>query len=283
MRTSSGRAPRRSTFAAIPWLLLACEFAGTALLVAAGLSLVIVAFGVGSPIAAAIPSPALRRVLVGFGFGCVGAAIAVSPLGKVSGAHINPAVTLAFWLKGAIGAPLALGYAAAQLAGAVVGALPLLAWGRLGASVGFGVTVPGAGFGAGAALLGETATTVALVLGLFRFVGSRRLRPFTPLLFPLLYAVMVGLEAPVSGTSTNPARSLGPAVVAGVWRSWWVYLVGPVAGAFIAAGVHAGTWLCRFEVTIAKLYHFGHDPHGVLHGRDRSADPGRSAGRRSPV
>ena len=276
-------APRRLTPAKVPLLLLASEFAGTALLVAAGVSLVILDFGAGSPVVAAIPSAALRRVMTGFGFGCVGALIAVSALGKASGAHINPVVTLAFWLKGAIAGRLAIGYAAAQLAGAVAGALPLLAWGRMGASIDFGVTVPGAGFGAPAAAMGEAVTTAALVLGLFAFLGAPRLRPFTPLLFPFLYAVMVGLEAPVSGTSTNPARSLGPAVVAGVWRGWWAYLVGPLAGTLVAAGIHAGTWLSRLEVEVAKLYHFEHDPHGVLHGGNRRASGRRSASPGSPV
>ncbi len=276
-KTALGARPRL-TASRTPWISFACEFAGTALLVVAGLSLVIVDFGAGSPVAAAIPSPALRRALTGFGFGCVGALIAVSVLGKVSGAHINPVVTLAFWCKGVIGGRHALGYAAAQLAGGVAGALPLLAWGRLGRSVGFGATVPGAGFSTAAALVGETATTFALVLGVFTFLGARRLRPFTPLLFPALYAAMVWLEGPVSGTSTNPARSLGPAVVAGVWTGWWVYLVGPVAGALAAVGIHSGTWLRRFEIRVAKLYHFDHDPRGTLHG----PKPGSLAGARRP-
>lgn len=248
----------------VPAPLLVAEFAGTALLIAVGVSIVIVDFGTGSPVLSLLPEAGVRRLLTGFGFGVVGALIAVSPIGKVSGAHINPVVTLAFWLKGTIGGRLALAYVAAQLAGAVVGALPLLAWGRMGESVWFGATHPGTGFGPGAALLGEVATTTALVLGLFLFVGHGRLRPFTPLLFPALYAVMVYLEAPVSGTSTNPARSLGPAVVAATWNGWWVYLVGPVMGALFGAGIHGITWVRRFEVEIAKLYHFEHDPHGVL-------------------
>ncbi len=265
MPKTTGGAPRRLQASRVPWLLFACEFAGTALLVAAGVSLVIVDFGAGGPVAATLPSAALRRALTGFGFGCVGALIAVSVLGKVSGAHINPVVTLAFWLKGAIGWRNALGYIAAQLAGGVAGALPLLAWGRFGGSVGFGATVPGAGFSTAAALVGEIVTTFALVLGVFTFLGAPRLRPFTPLLFPALYAAMVWLEGPISGTSTNPARSLGPAVVAGVWSGWWVYLVGPVTGALAAVGIHGGTWLRRFEIRVAKLYHFSHDPRGVLH------------------
>jgi aquaporin Z len=263
----------RATVAEVPGGLLIAEFAGTALLVAAGVSLVIADFGVGGPIAGAVPAAGLRRLLTGFGFGCVGAMIAVSPIGRISGAHINPVVTAAFWLKGKMRGSLALGYVVAQLAGAIVGALPLLLWGKVGASVRFGATMPGDGFGLTAALAGETATTAALVGGLFLFVGHRRLRKFTPLLFPFLYAVMVYLEAPISGTSTNPARTLGPAVVSGAWRGWWVYWLGPVAGALLAVGAHTFTWMRKFEIEVAKLYHFEHDPHGVFRTSRRLVAP----------
>ncbi len=275
MATSEATRPRRPGRMGVPWPLLAAEFAGTALLVGVGVSLVILDFGSGSPVAAAIPSEAVRRALTGFGFGCVGALIALSPVGRVSGAHINPAVTLAFWLNGTMRGGLAAAYAAAQLAGGVAGALPLLAWGRVGASVRYGATVPGAGVGAWAAAAGEAAATAALVVSLFAFVGHARLRPFTPLLFPALYAVMVWLEAPISGTSTNPARTVGPALVAGAWDAWWAYLAGPVAGTVLGVALHRFTWLQRFEVEISKLYHFGHDPHGVLCRRV----PGGAGGR----
>jgi aquaporin Z len=249
----------------VPAQLLVAEFAGTALLVAVGVSIVIVDFGSGSPIVTALPGAGLRRLLTGFGFGTVGALVAVSPIGRASGAHINPVVTLAFWLKGALRGRLTLAYIVAQLAGAVVGALPLLLWGRVGASVRFGATVPGSGWSPTAALAGEVVTTFALILGLFLFLGHRRLRPFTPLLFPFLYAIMVYLEAPISGTSTNPARSLGPAVIANLWHGWWVYWAGPLGGAVLGAATHTFTWVRRFEVEVAKLYHFEHDPHGVFH------------------
>jgi aquaporin Z len=237
----------------------------------AGLSVVILLFGAGSPLAVFLPPPGARRLVAGFLFGTIGALIATSPLGKASGAHLNPAVTLAFWLKGTIGGKHALAYVVAQLTGAVVGCLPLLAWGAMGQSVEFGATLPGAGASAPAALFGEAVTTLALVLGLFLFLGHRPLRPFTPLLFPFLYATMVFLEAPISGTSTNPARSLGPAVVAAAWRDWWVYWLGPLLGTLAGAGLHGLPLLRRFEVEVAKLYHFDHDPHGVFGRRHRDA------------
>lgn len=252
---------------ALPWGAFLSELVGTALLVAVGLSIVILAFGSGSPVPRVIPDAGLRRLLTGFLFGSTGALIALSPVGKHSGAHINPVVTLAFWLMGKMRAGHVAGFVAAQLAGAIVGAVPLLAWGGMGGSVAFGATVPGAAYGSGRALAGETVTTFALVAGLFFFLRHRSIRAFTPALFPMLYAVMVFLEAPVSGTSTNPARSLGPAVVAGSWHGWWVYWIGPVLGAVLGVAVYRLTWLRRLEIEVAKLYHFEHDPHGIFHPR----------------
>ena len=80
----------------LPWQLFLSEMIGTGLLLLGGLSLVILAFGEGSPGAAIVPSVKLRQILTGFLFGCVGTAITLSPVGAVSGAHINPAVTLGF-------------------------------------------------------------------------------------------------------------------------------------------------------------------------------------------
>jgi aquaporin Z len=248
-----------------PFLHLAAEFLGTALLVAIGLSFVILDFGAGSPMPNILPSAGLRRLLTGFLFGSTGALIALSPLGRISGAHINPVVSMAFWVKGKLRGTHALGYALSQLAGAIAGSLPLLAWGRIGRSVDFGATQPGGGVWL--ALLGEAATTFAMILLLLFFVSHKPIRRFTPALFPFLYAVMVFLEAPVSGTSTNPARSLGPAVLSGDWRAWWVYWAGPLLGALLAVAVHSGSWLNRLEIEVAKLYHFEHDPHGVFHWR----------------
>jgi len=128
--------------------LYAAEFVGTALLVGVGVSVVVVMFGQGSPVPGLLPNLGLRRFLTGGLFGAVAALIAVSTLGRISGAHINPAVTLAFWLKGKLAWRDAVGYASAQIAGGVAGALALLGWGSTGRSVDLGVTLPGAGVSA---------------------------------------------------------------------------------------------------------------------------------------
>jgi aquaporin Z len=83
---------------------------------------------------------------MGFLFGSAGAAIALSPVGKESGAHINPVVTMAFWLFRKIDSRLAMAYVLAQLAGAIMGTLPLVFWGQMGSSVAFGATLPGEGY-----------------------------------------------------------------------------------------------------------------------------------------
>jgi len=245
-----------------PWPLYGAELAGTGLLVAVGCSIVILDFGAGSPVARLLPSPEARRALTGFLFGTTGALIALSPVGKVSGAHLNPAVTLAFWLVGRLRTRVALGYVLAQLAGGALGAVALRGWGAMGASVAYAATLPG--HGEWAAVLGEAAATFALIAGLLAFLGHPRLRRFTPALFPPLYALLVWIEAPLSGASTNPARSLGPGLVAGAMGGWWVYWLGPLAGTIAAVALQRAPRLRSHEVEVAKVTHFAHDRYGVF-------------------
>jgi glycerol uptake facilitator-like aquaporin len=103
----------------IPCALFVSEMIGTALLVLVGMSLVILMFGNGTPMAHLIPSEGLRRLITGFLFGTTGVCIALSPVGKVSGAHINPVVTLAFRLMGKLDLPATIGYIASQLIGSI--------------------------------------------------------------------------------------------------------------------------------------------------------------------
>jgi aquaporin Z len=240
----------------LPWMLFVSELIGTALLVLVGLSLVIFMFGTGTPMARLIPSEGLRRLITGFFFGTTGACISLSTVGKVSGAHINPVVTLAFRLMGKLDLKTTLGYMGAQLIGAVVGSLPLLLWGAMGKSVDFGSTLPGPGYTLSMVFLGEVLTTFTMITLLAVFLGFRTIRPFTPAIFPPLYAIMVWAEAPISGTSTNPARSLGPAFISGQWQAWWIYWIGPMAGMLLA--VLACSFLAK-RIEVAKLYYFESD------------------------
>lgn len=219
-------------------------------------------FGEGSPMAVLIPEVWIRRTITGFLFGGTGALIALSAIGKESGAHINPVVTMVFWLFRKIDHRTVGIYVIAQLIGAIVGCLPLLLlWGQMGRSIAFGATYPGEGYTEMNALAGEVLTTFIMVALLAVFLGFRNTRPYTPAIFPVLYAIMVPLEAAISGTSTNPARSLGPAVISGVWQSWWIYLAGPLIGALLAALLTS--FLAR-KITVAKLYHFDSDRDGLF-------------------
>jgi aquaporin Z len=237
------------------------EFTGTALLLLVGLSIVIFMFGSGSPMAEIIPNVKVRQSLTGFLFGSVGLFITLSPVGKISGAHINPAVTMVFWLFKKIEGRIAITYILSQLTGAIVGCVPLLLWGAMGRSIHFGGTAPGVNYTVPEALVGEIVTTFTLVILLILFIAFRQTRRFTPFMVPLLYAIMVPLEADISGISTNPARSLGPAIISGEWTSWWIYWIGPFTGAFLAS--LAGSLLAK-RITIAKLYHFESESEGDI-------------------
>ena len=241
--------------------LFMAEMSGTALLLLVGLSSVIFMFAETSPFVALVPSLTLRRVINGFFFGSVGATIALSPIGQVSGAHVNPIVTMGFWLTGKLTGKAAIGYVVAQFLGAVLGCLPLLLWGSLGRSISYGTTVPGQGYSIPTVIFGEVVTTFCLIAVLCVFLAFHRLRRYTPFMIPFLFAIMVPLEAGISGTSVNPARSFGPSVISGVWDGWWIYWVGPLLGGLLAMLV-CNSLAKRIEV--AKLYYFDSDPEGIV-------------------
>jgi aquaporin Z len=125
-----------------------------------------------------------------------------------------------------------LGYILAQMIGAVIGCLPLLLWGDLGKSIQYGITLPGPD-GVWVAFLGEVFVTGSLIFYLYVFIGSKKLRDFTPYGIPFLYGLLNLLEAPLSGDSTNPARSFGPAVIAGNFDHYWIYCLAPLTGTVI--------------------------------------------------
>jgi aquaporin Z len=235
-----------------PALYLA-EAAGTALLVAVGLSIVIAIFGRGSALADWLPSAPWRRAIAGGCFGTVGALIAVSPLGRISGAHINPAVSLAFWLEGKLAWRDLLGYVLAQAVGAVLGAVALLLWGDIGRSVSFGATTAGPGVSVWLAFGGEVFATMALVLAIFITASHERTRRFTPWTVPPLFAWLVWWEAPLSGASANPARSFGPALMSGLWDDFWIYLIAPSLGAALAVVLLRVELFGEHRVPVARV------------------------------
>lgn len=189
-----------------------------------------------SPLREALPSDLARRGLMGLAMGATAIAIVYSPWGKRSGAHINPAVTLAFLRLGKVRPVDAVFYVLAQTLGAIVGvALSYVALGRALShpTTHFVVTAPGAG-GVGVAFLAEVGIS-ALLMTTVLVVSSSRWSRCTGLACGALVAAYITFEAPLSGMSMNPARTLGSAVVAGDFRALWVYLSAPPLGMLAAA------------------------------------------------
>jgi aquaporin Z len=157
-------------------------------------------------------------------------------MGAVSGAHLNPAVSVAFALRGDFPWQRVPAYVVSQFAGAV--AATLLLWALIGKHGSAGMTLPGPGVSTVTALLFEALLTVGLVSTILGTAsGAQQVGPFAAIAVGS-YIVLAGLwGAPVSSASMNPARSLGPALVLGDWTSWWAYLVGPTAGGVIAVGI----------------------------------------------
>jgi aquaporin Z len=232
------------------------EFLGTACMVFFGLSAVVFDFGADLPMARWVPDHSLRLLITGLCFAGAGSLVAISPLGRLSGAHINPSVSLAFWLNGKMNFSDFAGYVIAQLLGGITGAAVLAGvWKKHAATVSNGMTLPGAGWPLWQVFAFEVAMTGLLVLLIFIFVSNRRLMRWTPLMCWIVVAMMVWLEAPISGTSLNPARSFGPALVSWDWTDQWIYAVAPPLGSVLGLVVFRLGGREGREVLTGKLFH----------------------------
>jgi aquaporin NIP len=188
--------------------------------------------GCGAIVANARYHGTLGSVGIALVFGLI-IMVMVYATGHLSGAHINPAVTIAFTLSRHFPARDALAYVGAQIAGATAGALALLAvWTDKPAHL--GATLPSVG--SGSALVYEVILTAFLMFVIMAVATDTRAAGAAA---AIAIGGTVGLDAlfggPVTGASMNPARSLGPALVAGEWSELWIYIVGPIAGAAIGA------------------------------------------------
>ena len=162
-------------------------------------------------------------------------------MGTVSGAHLNPAVSIAFALRGDFPWKRVPAYILAQFLGAILATL--LLWALIGKQGSAGLTLPGSGISAGTAMVWELVLTTGLVSVILGTAsGAQALGPIAAL-GVASYIALAGLwSSNVSGASMNPARSLGPALVKGDWTAWWAYLIGPIAGGVIAVGI---AWVLR--------------------------------------
>jgi len=212
-----------------------------------------------SPFSGWRTAPIVQRIPMGVAMGLTAAAIIYSPLGRRSGAHMNPALTLTFLRLGKITPIDALGYIAAQFAGGaagIVAALWLLQGLPADPSVNFIATIPGPD-GWTVAFLAEALISFGMMLMVLTATNTSRLAPFTGLLAGALVAAYITFEAPLSGMSMNPARSLGPSVFAHQGASLWIYFMAPTVGMFAAAEVFVRA-RGRDAVRCAKLHHSKH-------------------------
>lgn len=205
-------------------------------MLAEGIGTFILVFaGTGAVMVNQVSGGAITHLGISFVFGAVVAAL-IYTLGHISGAHFNPAVTLAFWTSGFFPKRRVLPYVLAQSVGAIAASTLLLV--ALGSVAKLGATLPLNGNWLQSLVL-ETVLTFILM---FVILGSGLDRR-APIGFAgLAIGLTVGLEAafmgPITGASMNPARSLGPSVVGGIWQHHWLYWVAPIVGAQLAVLVY---------------------------------------------
>jgi aquaporin Z len=238
------------------WPEYAIEAFGLAAFMVSALSFTVLLEHAASPVHRALPDPLVRRALMGLAMGATSVCLVYSPWGQRSGAHFNPALTLSFFRLGKLEPADAAGYAAAQFLGGAAGvALAAAVLDELVAApeVRFAVTLPGSP-GEAAAFAAEVAISFGLMLAVLFCSNHPRTARFTGLLAGSLVATYITLEAPISGMSMNPARTLGSAAGAGLYDSLWIYFSAPPVGMLLAAEAYLRLRGAR-AVRCAKLHH----------------------------
>jgi aquaporin Z len=208
-----------------------------------------------SPVRQAIDDPLVRRIPMGLAMGLTAILLIYSPFGMRSGAHMNPSTTLTFFRLGKVRGADAVGYVTAQLVGGIAGvqiASTLLGTLAANPAVNYVATLPGM-LGLGVAWLAELVISFLMMLVVLT-VSNGRFARFTGLCAGALVMTFVVVEAPLSGMSLNPARSLGSAVAAHAWSDLWIYFTAPPFGMLLASELYLrvrglGAVLC------AKLAH----------------------------
>ncbi|MEO8026711.1 MAG: aquaporin [Bryobacteraceae bacterium] len=208
------------------------------------------------PVHQAIENGDLRRVIAGVAMGLTAIGIFFSPWGKRSGAHMNPCVTISFLLLGKIQPWDACFYVAAQFAGGILGVgvselivgLPLRH-----TAVNYAVTTPGYA-GVAVALIAEALISAGMMAAVLWTSNSRRWSRYTPILAGVLVAAYISIEAPLSGMSMNPARTVGSGLFARDWTALWIYFAGPALGMLGAAQLYRARRGIH-RVYCAKLHH----------------------------
>jgi len=214
-------------------------------------------FHPASPVSQSMNNELLKRILMGVAMGSTAIAIISSPIGKRSGAHFNPAVTLTYLRLGKIAPWDAAFYIAFQFIGGIAGVLAaLLVLGNLvaHAAVNYSATLPGTS-GPARAFLAELIISFILMSVVLTVSNTRRLGRWTGLFAGALIATYISIESPISGMSMNPARTFGSAAVGHIWTALWIYFTAPPLGMLLAAELYTRVRSVR-AVACAKLNHY---------------------------
>lgn len=239
----------------VKWHLYVFEGAELALFMISACVFTVLLFDPAFPTPHQVPNVLVRRMLMGISMGVTAVLIIHSPMGKRSGAHFNPAITLTYFRLGMIARVDAVSYVVFQFLGGVLGvAFTALLMGPALASpsVRYAETVPGK-YGTAAAFAAELFMS-ALLMGVVLWTSNRpSLAASTGYLVGILITFYVFFFAPVSGFSINPARTTASAVFADVWTAMWVYFSAPLLGMFFSAEMYLRTQ-GRHRILCAKLH-----------------------------
>jgi aquaporin Z len=237
------------------WPEYLCEAAELGLfMISAGLFTILLHHP-GSPVPSFIPSEFTRRMLTGIAMGSTAIALVFSPLGKRSGAHFNPAVTLTFWRLGKVKNWDAVFYIVAQFIGGIAGVFAVTLFVREAIShptVNYAATLPGMR-GVVVAFTAEFLIAFVLMSVVLRVSNTPYLARYTGLFAGALVATYITLESPLSGMSMNPARTFGSAFVGHLWTGLWIYFTAPVLAMQLAAVIYLRG---KGIVYCAKYHHY---------------------------
>jgi aquaporin Z len=237
------------------WPEYLCEAAELGLfMISAGLFTILLHHP-NSPVLSFIPSEFIRRMLTGIAMGSTAIALVFSPLGKRSGAHFNPAVTLTFWRLGKVKNRDAFFYVVAQFIGGIAGVLVMRLAARMAFShraVNYVATLPGSQ-GMFVAFIAEFAIAFLLMSVVLRVSNTPHIARYTGLFAGALVAIYITFESPFSGMSMNPARTFSSAFIGHLWTGLWIYFTAPVLGMQLAAVIYLSG---KRTVYCAKYHHY---------------------------
>jgi glycerol uptake facilitator-like aquaporin len=205
-----------------------------------------------SPISGTIPQIQVELLIVGASVGILITGLILSPLGRITGGHMNPAISFAMWQFGVFPGAGVVPYIVAQLLGSVLGVVAACAvWGPVVAEppVAYAVLQPGPGWSTLALFLAETLSMAIIVLLVGACLAVHRLAPFVPWIVGGAIGMAIVMLGTSTGGSVNPARQFGPAVLSGQTRFLWVYLLAPMAGAMLATWLRQTVQRRRFVLT----------------------------------